>query len=83
MRLTHIDVTFTDGRSWTSQEDRPKGSPGRPFSLSDIVGKLEQGLDTNTINNLMAALPDWNQPKAYEIAKQQRASSIVRWLDLV
>lgn len=83
VRLTRIDVTFTDGRSWTSQEDRPKGSPGRPFSLSDIVGKLEQGLDKKTIKKLMAALPDWNQPKAYEIAKQQGASSIVRWLDLV
>lgn len=83
VRLTRIDVTFTDGRSWTSQEDRPKGSPGRPFSLSDIVGKLGHGLDKKTIKNLMAALPDWNQPKAYEIAKQQGASSIVRWLDLV
>ena len=83
VRLTRIDVTFTDGRSWTSQEDRPKGSPGRPFSLSDIVGKLGHGLDKKTIRNLMAALPDWNQPKAYEIAKQQGASSIVRWLDLV
>ena len=83
VRLTRIDVTFTDGRSWTSQEDRPKGSPGRPFSLSDIVGKLGQGLDKKTIKNLMAALPDWNQPKAYEIAKQQGVSSIVRWLDLV
>ena len=83
VRLTRIDVTFTDGRSWTSQEDRPKGSPGRPFSLSDIVGKLGHGLDKKTINNLMAALPDWNRPKAYEIAKQQGAASIVRWLDLV
>ena len=83
VRLTRIDVTFTDGRSWTSQEDRPKGSPGRPFSLSDIVGKLGHGLDKKTIKNLIAALPDWNQPKAYEIAKQQGASSIVRWLDLV
>lgn len=83
VRLTRIDVTFTDGRSWTSQEDRPKGSPGRPFSLSDIVGKLGHGLDKKTIKNLMAALPDWNQPKAYEIAKQQGASSIVRWLDLI
>lgn len=83
VRLTRIDVTFTDGRSWTSQEDRPKGSPGRPFSLSDIVGKLGHSLDKKTIRNLMAALPDWNQPKAYEIAKQQGTSSIVRWLDLV
>lgn len=69
VRITAVEVTFTDGRKEYVSVDSPKGSPQNPLTIDDIRHKLLLSVRPERVDAVMRAFTDEDIHQFIQILK--------------